>query len=72
MNENNIFNNGNIIYFFVDKLSKLFNINYSDTEFFYIVKLSKIFEIGLKKNVLGKKNRKSINEIFLSNNYPEI
>ena len=44
------------------------NLNKIDKSFY----IPKIFEIGLKKNVLGKKNRKSINEIFLSNNYPEI
>tara|TARA_Y100000389_G_scaffold196053_1_gene228338 strand:- start:362 stop:1162 length:801 start_codon:yes stop_codon:yes gene_type:complete len=44
------------------------NLNELDDRFY----IPKIFEIGLKKNVLGKKNRKSINEIFLSNNYPEI
>lgn len=66
---NNIFNNGNIIYFFVDKLSKLFNINYSDTEFFYIVKLSKIFEIGLNNNPLLRNNASYHISIILNNNF---
>ena len=43
------------------------NLNEIDNSFY----IPKIFEISLKKNVLGKKNRKLINEIFLSDNYPE-
>ena len=44
------------------------NLNEIDNRFY----IPKIFEIALKQNVLGKKNRNSINAIFLSNNYPEM
>lgn len=65
----NIYNNGSFIYFFIEKLSKQFNLNYSDSEFILLVKLSKIFDMGLEKNPLLR-NRASFHlNILLSNNF---
>ena len=42
------------------------NLNISNKNFY----VPKIFELALKENILGKKNKSSINSIFLSRNYP--
>jgi serine/threonine protein kinase len=51
-----ICNNGGLIYFLIDKLSKRFKILYTDNQFILLKKLAYIFEIGLHKNPFERKN----------------
>lgn len=53
-----IYNNGGLVYFLIDKLSKRFNLLYSDNQFSLLKKLANIFEIGLHKNPHHRKNTK--------------
>ena len=53
----------------LDTCLKIMENLYQINQNFYI---PKVFKIALKNNILGKKNKKSINTIFLSNNYPDL
>ena len=62
-----LYKNGGLVYFLIDKLSKRFKILYSDSQFALLKKLAKIFEIGLNQNPIYRKNTKYHLNILLNN-----
>jgi len=61
-----IYKNGGVVYFLIDKLSKRFNLLYSDSQFTLLRKMAKIFEIGLNQNPIHRKDTKYHLNILLN------
>ena len=64
-----IYTNGGLVYFLIDKLSKRFKLLYSDNQFILLKKLAYIFEIGLHKNPIDRKNTQYHLQYLLNNIY---
>jgi serine/threonine protein kinase len=62
-----LYKNGGLVYFLIDKLSKRFKLLYSDSQFALLKKIAKIFEIGLNLNPIHRKNTNYHLNILLNN-----
>ena len=65
--EENIYNNGGLVYFLIDKLSKQFKLSYTDNKFWLLHKLATIIEIALGKNPILRKDATNHINILLHN-----
>ena len=63
----NIYNNGGLVYFLIDKLSKQFKLSYTDNKFWLLHKLATIIEIALGKNPILRKDATNHINILLHN-----
>ena len=63
----NIYNNGKLMYFLIDKLSKRFKLSYMDNKFKLLHKLATIIEIGLGKNPILRRDAEYHIRILVNN-----